>query len=237
MDKIDKSEVVEDTETLADEIETTNSLPIYLQYDGESDMDAKPSKGTVNEGLQIKGKRFQEAKGARDALKKYILDTKDDPSVRSYEDFCDRGFNSCELNRSKYNEEMKLFEQGKFGSDFNIISGKTDSEGNISDSKPDTRPTFNPDESSDRLEKMLFSALEKANSKTLSVEESVDDKYFQVFETARNIANEHSLKNMGLILGSPGIGKCLSGEEEVSIQVDDVIAEEIADWLESRSKQ
>lgn len=235
-----ETDTQESTATLADTIKKVDqsTLPPFLQFHEDPSLiktkieDMYESKEAIT-GLY----KLLEAKGTRQAITRYLIDTKDNPEIRSYDDFNNRGYNdNVNIPRSTYTEEIKLYNEGAYGKHVYDLTGEKRDEKTGAVITVDSRPDFDAANSSDKLETEIFNVMNSLNNRTKSVEESVADKYEEVYDAVHVIASEKSVNRHAIICGEAGVGKCLSYETKIPIRVENIVAEEIALWLESQKK-
>lgn len=213
----EQEKTVEDntsTGTLADTIPRINQedLPIHLRWHEDPEKigtwsNSNPLDDIYEARAELaRMERLCEAKGARKAMTAYIIATKDNPAERSFEDFESKGYNTVGLTKPQYTEEMKLYAEGAYGQNVYQLTGDAVNEDGTIEIK-DTRPKFVKGETTDAREAAIFDAIEAANNKTESVEESVSDKYYGIFETVKTIASEKSTNHHAFICGDAGVGK------------------------------
>ena len=201
----------ESTATLADTIKKVDqsTLPPFLQFHEDPSLiktkieDMYESKEAIT-GLY----KLLEAKGTRQAITRYLIDTKDNPEIRSYDDFNNRGYNdSVNITRSTYTEEIKLYKEGAYGKNVYALTGEKRDEKTGEVLTVDSRPDFNAEQSSDKIESEIFNVMSSINNRTKSVEESVADKYEEVYDAVYVIASEKSVNRHAIICGEAGCGK------------------------------
>lgn len=229
----EKVEDLTNTGTLADTIPRVNQedLPIYLRWEEDPSKigtwsNADPRDDMYESKVEVaRLERLCEAKGARKAVTDYIIHTKEHPEDRSYEDFQASGFNTPGLTKPQYTEEMKLYAEGAYSKSIYQLTGDAvNSDGRV-DIK-DSRPEFVKDENSDEVESDIFDAMSSVNKKTASVEESVADKYYDIFETVKGIVSAQSINNHAFICGDAGVGKTTT--------VNDAVKEGLKRWKPNR---
>lgn len=210
--------------TLADLIKDWGELPDYLKFEAIESKGDKMYESIYRDSL----KRLEEAKSTRDIMRRFCSKhNKEDWTWENFQkefgDFIEENdFHSYDFKR-----EMGLIEKGVYKIyDPDAVSG-TDV------NNADSRPAFDPnDVNADPIMISLYKALIFANNKTDNVAQSVADKYDGLFETARNVASGASLNPHAFICGEAGVGKCASYDTVIPIRVEDIVAEEIAQWLE-----
>lgn len=214
--------------TLADLIKDWGELPDYLKFEAIESKGDKMYESIYRDSL----KHLEEAKSTRDVMRRFCIshDKKDwtweNFQKENAEFIEDNNFHSYDFKR-----ELGLIEKGTYKIyDPDAVKGK-----DVEDT--DTRKVFDPSEpGADPVMVSLYKALVSANNQTDSVAQSVADKYDGLYETARNVASGASLNPHAFICGEPGVGKCASYDTVIPIRVEDIVAEEIAQWLESQKK-
>lgn len=206
-----ETDTQESTATLADTIKKVDqsTLPPFLQFHEDPSLiktkieDMYESKEAIT-GLY----KLLEAKGTRQAITRYLIDTKDKPEIRSYDDFNNRGYNdNVNIPRSTYTEEIKLYNEGAYGKHVYDLTGEKRDEKTGAVITVDSRPDFEATSSSDKLETEIFNVMNSLNNRTKSVEESVADKYEEVYDAVHVIASEKSVNRHAIICGEAGVGK------------------------------
>ena len=218
--------------TLADLIKVWDDLPDYLKFEVDESKGDRMYESTYEGIYQKSLKHLMEAKNTRDVMRRFCSNhEKQDWTwenfVKENADFIEEtDFHSYDFKR-----ELGLIEKGVY----KIYNPDTVKGVDVKDS--DTRPEFDPiAHDNDPIMISLYKALVAANNQTDNVAQSVADKYDGLFETARNVASGASLNPHAFICGEAGVGKCASYDTVVPIRVEDIVAEEIAQWLESQKK-
>lgn len=214
--------------TLADLIKVWDDLPDSLKFEVKEEKGDLMYESIFNENI----KHLLEAKETRDVIRRFCVNKP--KSEWTWENFQKENADFITANNFHsydFKREMGLIEKGVY----EIYD--PDKIKKVDVSNADSRPDFDPtDPTSDPVMASLYKALIYANQTTENVEQSVKDKYDGLYETARNVASGMSLNPHAFICGESGIGKCAGYDTEIPIRVEDIVAEEIALWLESQKK-
>ena len=209
--------------TMADLIKEWDELPDCLQFKADENKGDK-----MYENLSLKGlNRVTEAKSTREVIRRFCSNhDKQDWSWENFKKENPEFIDENDFHSYDFKREMGLIEKGVYS-----IYNPDDVKKKDLNSA-DTRKTFDPaSPDSDPIMLSLYKALVSANNKTDSVAQSVEDKYDGLYETARNVASGASLNPHAFICGEAGVGKCASYDTTIPIRVEDIIAEDIAQWL------
>lgn len=192
--------------TLADLIKVYDNLPDYLKFD----VDPEKSEDRMYENIFRQGEiRLLEAKNLRDVMRKFCHKRPEDEwtwenfQAENGEFIEDTNFHSYDFKR-----EINLIKKGVYQV-YDPEAVKTPK----SEAEADSRENFDPSSpNADPVMISLYKALITANDETSSVEQSVDDKYNGLYETARNVASGVSLNPHAFICGEAGVGKSTTVE-------------------------
>lgn len=212
--------------TLADLIKDWDNLPEYLKIAPDKKKGDNLYERTYTESL----KRLFEIKNLRNIMRKFCVSHPKDQWTWSnfkldFPEFIDEN----DIHEYDFNREVGLIERGVYEVyDPDLKTKNTEF--------TDTREDFDPNKpDADPVMIALYNAVISANGKTENVEQSVDDKYNGLYETARNVANGSSLNPHAFICGEAGVGKCVSYDTVIPIHVDNDIAEKLQNWLNLHS--
>ena len=214
-------------DAVQDTLEDPSSLPPSLQYDSSEDPEMNEAASLVESfSGTVRGLKLNEnvinGFNLRKAISDFIKEKRGRVSEDDFDEFYDRcqdGYDNWDDPRNKEGVR-KTFEKNleKMG-----LSGFDD------EPEPEPEP-FDITKTSKMTQDLVALYTDYAESAS-SVKESVDAKYDAIYDVVANIIEGTSFKKHAFICGDAGVGKCAVGETIIPIRVDDIIAKEIEDYL------
>lgn len=211
-------------------LEDPTSVPSYLQYDEKEDPEMEGSfNESLKKGYTLGTNKIKLEEGTingfklNDAIKKFIRSKRAQVSMEDFDDFyetCKDGFTDYGSNGNK-NFCKRAFH--------NAIEelGLLDDEVEVAPKKAfDLKKTS-------KFTQNLVEKYKDFQDAASTAEESAEAKYDAIYDGVANILEGRSLKKHAFICGDAGVGKCAVGETKVTIRVDDIIAEELANFVKS----
>lgn len=219
-----------ETGTIADTIDPEKfKFPDYMTFDPNDE----EFTHDLFEAYDNSNRRFQEAKDpgeAAIAVYKYFLDTYEDQGRRSYEDFkaspyykpefTSKIFSDRVFHTKKLTKDEILGRLGRLGNRGDYSSPVTNGFGQRIDKSELPTEEFDDTASEEDTKDLAFlkqvrKSLDNFESKELTLQEIVNEKYDKIYETAERVASGRSLKRHAFIYGAPGIGKSHTVEKAV----------------------
>lgn len=199
--------------TLASGIAPEESLPAWLQFethpeDGEENMYESAYYNAYDNSSVWK---MTETRGVRQIISKYIDEVPE--GERSWEKFNDGGYNTLDIPQSEYKTQMRDVEKGYY----NNVRGTTKK---AEEEEPiEERPVFDPDaaDADPLLVKLMKKKSAQAEAKVDSLKETVEEKYYAIYDAAKRLANGRSLKHHVFICGDAGVGKSYMVEKAIEV--------------------
>ena len=190
--------------TLASTIASEEALPNWLQFethpeDGEENMYESAYYNAYDNSSVWK---MTETRGVRQIISKYINEVPEEE--RSWERFNDDGYNTLDIPQSEYKTQMRDVEKGYYNNTRSAPSIKKDETEEV-----ESRPVFDPDaaDADPLLVKLMKKKSAQADAKVNSLKETVEEKYYAIYDAAKRLANGRSLKHHVFICGDAGVGK------------------------------
>ena len=211
------------TGTLADTIKPAETLPPEYMFDPSEDLVIKDLWEGYDIGIKNHEKmKLTEASNKSTCVYRFFIDTVDNPELRNFETFEEKGYNTAGLTRQDWNnnafaarkltvDELKA-RVAKAENKGNYTTPIASASGERIDPANDTREEFN-DEGTDedsadiKFLRDIRNSIEEFDSTERSLEEIVHAKFDKVYQTAERVASGRSLKQYAFIYGMAGIGK------------------------------
>lgn len=205
-----------ETGTLADQIEASE-VPDFMKIDDVDGMSLDFWESYDN-STRKNGRLTESLRGT---VYKYFLDTIDNQGSRSYEDYCEKGYNTGNMAKKPWGDAAwaakKLTRDqlekmvAKEGTN-SLASPVTNGFGEVIDPANDDREELN-DEASEgdshglAFLKQIRKSVDEFDSKELTIEERVKEYFQKVYDTVERVASGRALKRHAFIYGDAGIGK------------------------------
>lgn len=194
------------TGTLADTINGSEEmLPDFLAIGSMEGMDAEAFFEAYDNSP---AHRLQETAGIRKCMTPFFAE-KDEDEL-DFDTFNAEGYNTLNIDDKEFNRELAAFNKGAYVT----AIAKYNASGNAAEkaaAKVDERPEFDPNASdADPMLKALYRIAQDQENNVVSIAESVEEKYYEVYDVARRIASGRALKHHAFICGDAGIGKSYS---------------------------
>lgn len=206
--------------TLADTIKPAEQLAPWEDFETRPELgEAKMYEAAMWDAYDNSSCHFEEARGISDAIRNMA---RNEPEENwNYETFCEK-YGGDAYPKSQFNTYLRIMkEKGTILDDPSVKKGK----GKDSDEPEiDERPAFDPDaEGADPLLiRLMKKKMAQAEAQTASIAETVEEKYYAIYEAAKRLANGRSLKHHVFICGDAGVGK--------SYMVEKAIDKGFAEW-------